>query len=323
MPPAPSEHMATENRRFPLSMFVYDHTTGIVCLAIPKNGCSTIKRWMLQRLDEGVLQDASADLHRVCRDRFALTNLLPEEASWLVNNRFVMTFMRDPLSRVVSAYVDKFVGPRPHELVEGAIDAIDDVARQSGVDVEHDTVIHRPDAGGGLELSACSSVDYERSLTFREFVGYLERTPDECMDFHWRPQAGFLGGYRFDLIAQVDALTDILRAISARLDIAAPGKSRVNATLYTDDIVETNVADIPGGVLRKRWIRPRAGELMTPELRERLLARYAADQTLYENASRELGLGHVERLLQVQAQVRGADRGGSNTEHDANIAAPA
>lgn len=299
-------HQEWENRTFPFSVYMRDVTTGIVCCAIPKSGCSTIKRWIVQRLDEGLAKNEHADIHKFCRDTCSLALHDPAEAERIHGASFSMVFVRDPLSRLASAYVDKFIGPRAHELVEGSMAAIEAVAQRKGVEIEHDTFIQRPEGGGATTLAACSRVDYERGISFGEFVEYVEQTPDEHLDFHWRPQCTFLGDRAFDLTARIDALTDILADISSRLGLAPAFKPRVNPTLYTEDILESSISEMPAIDLRKRWIRPRGDELFTPELRERVLKRYATDQLLYESSGMALDRSHYEKLLAVRAAAQAA-----------------
>ena len=279
---AVSPRMAIENESFPLASYLALMDFRLVICAIPKVGCSTIKRWVVQNLNPDALvgEGASVDIHKVCRDRYSLVALNAIDPDAVLDESLCCTFIRDPLTRLASAFVDKFCGPRVDEMTEGAIELIEDVHRRRGVDVTHDTTLRC--VGGTIEVPACSRVNYVRGVTFREFVEHVCESEDSAMDLHWRPQVSFLAGRSFDLVARVENLTPCLQVISRQFGLAEPEKHRENPTLYTDDLVEMGFADMHCGDMRRHWVRPRAQRLFTAELRERVLERFAADADLYE-----------------------------------------
>lgn len=282
---------------FPRDHYVVHPSAGLVCCAIPKNGCSTTKRWILQNIDPSSVENPALDIHKECRDRFSLAAYDSEEAQRIFDQSFRFTFVRDPASRLASAFVDKFVGPKVHEMTEGAIEVIEHVHRRRGVHVQHDTSLWC--CGGTVEVPASSIVDYLKGITFREFVEYLRDTSDEHLDPHWRPQTAFTGRQPFHAVLRTSAISQTLRRLSEELGLAPPAVPTMNALEYTSDLAETRLADMPSGEMRRKWIRPTADMLFTDDLRAAIQDRYASGMALHETALPEFGDEQVSVLRSV------------------------
>lgn len=287
----------SDNIAFPFTHYLFDPSRGLVCCAIPKNGCTAIKSWFLRLVEPDLLENHGIEVHAHCRGHHTLCSRPPDVIAEALATGFTFAFIRDPLARVASAYVEKFIHPGPLRIFDPAREVID-------------------------ELSRSMPVDLARGITFREFVEFLCSTPDEHLESHWRPQSSFICGNRFDLLARVEELTETLVSLNRALDI--PGEARLsghrNAVGYT---TPTGVlrADIPSGPLYEAGLLPPAEDLYDPALRERILQRFRADADLYRAArpdapglmSRELfgklnvpGPATTPHLLRSRSQVQPA-----------------
>lgn len=248
---------AAENNDFPFGDYLADPSRRLVCAAIPKSGCSELKHWFISLVEPERLLDPSFRLHAYCRATHTLAWFAPQERERLLRESFTMAFVREPVSRVVSAYVEKFVRAATGELFEPA-----------------------------REVIAALGVEPTRGITFREFVSYLAGSPDEHLDSHWRPQAAFLrgGGVRIDLLGRMESIPSMLGALGQALGMPLRADGRRNATGYTP-ARGVNVADVPSALLHESGVLPPVSDLIDEELRERIEQRFRDDAMLYEGAT--------------------------------------
>ena len=146
-------------------------STELSILWIPKNSCTSIKNLLLQfepesaktgikknRFHETVQQSFGTTVQRLARDE-----MFP-----------MMALVRHPYERLVSCYIDKFAMP---------------VLRDRNFESFAHHHIRRAHMFLGIE-----DRDVGRSISFREFVAYIELLDPWQFDSHWRPQADFLCG---------------------------------------------------------------------------------------------------------------------------------
>jgi hypothetical protein len=252
-----SERQRAENRLFPFEHYLIDPRGRFVCVAIPKNGCTDLKHWFLSvaepGLDRGVVR-----VHAHCRGQHALCRLAGPEIEAALARCFTFGFVRDPLSRVVSAYVEKFVLPDPGALFEPAREVVERIG------------------GGGA------------GITFRAFVRYLRNAREDELESHWRPQASFVRGRRIDLLARVESLSSVLARLSRALGAEPLPSLRKNATGYQAASGQ-NMADERSDVLHAAGRLPPGEDLYDEELRGAVRERFAEDAELYARAAVELG----------------------------------
>ena len=242
-----------DNAMFPFGDYLHDSARRLVCAAIPKNACTDLKHWFLSVVEPEKLADPGLRLHAYVRATHAMARLPRAEIDAALRDSFVFAFVRDPLSRVVSGYVEKFCRPAPGELFEPAREVIGHVR------------------GGSATAEG---------ISFREFVRFLSDAADEQMDPHWRPQAAFVRGVRVDLLARVESSSRVLAELSGELGMPSRGESRRNATGYTPALGRC-FADCPSGELYAQGLLPPSGDLYDDELRGMVLARFAEDAALY------------------------------------------
>jgi len=160
-----------------------------------------------------------------------------------IHDYWSFAVVRNPYTRVVSAYVDKFI---KHNMVYDGTKVV-------------------ADATGQLYP------------TFQSFVRYLSRTNPEALDEHWRPQQSFLDGFTFDFIGRFEQYGEVMDRLFSLLGIE-PTDDHWNKTEYRGS--ETPEAHtIPCNQFGDKL--PSAADLYTEELREIVRAVYKRDFTLY------------------------------------------
>lgn len=121
-----SPRQARENERFPFDALLYHESVGSIFTAIPKSGCSSIKRWFIALTNPAALHDPALDVHKYAAAHFALSRMPRAEADLLLRGHPVIGVVRAPLDRLRAAFVDKFVRPRAEELMPAAQELIAD-----------------------------------------------------------------------------------------------------------------------------------------------------------------------------------------------------
>lgn len=192
---------------FPYGHYLVSDRHRFVYCFVPKNASTALKGAFLaaQGVETGEL--TGLQLHEHADGPPYVLRLRPrDEALRILDTHFKYAFVRDPWWRLVSAYVSKLVrGREPRPQYEPTV-----------------TAIHR---------AAGRPVDLARGVTFREFVRHVHAAPDAALDPHWRPQACFLAGHRFDFVGRVEHLAEDLAELERRLGVALPLR-QLNHTRY-------------------------------------------------------------------------------------------
>ncbi len=290
-----SPRLAIENERFPLDCFLYHESLGFVAVAMQKSGCSAIKRWYVAIAQPDCYRPDLA-FHKHCYSHLALCSRPPEVAAQILASAPRITFVRCPLERLRSAYMDKFVGVPPMEIFEPARELLEDWTRLQGVRVEHD-IVHTLNLGGEIvTVPASSAVDYERGLSFREFIDYVALSPDDHLDPHWRPQAAYLRVHPVHTVVPLEQMGIVLDTIAAARGRSDYQTEQTNITRKELSHLD-ELADMPSSELRRLNLRPRTEELVDPDVRDRVNDRYAEDVDLYEGARRSFGIRQLKPFL--------------------------
>ena len=204
-------HVAQPFRRVPLRQSMMVDDLRLVYLPIAKNACSSLKTLVAEL--GGMTLAEGQDIHAVLdEDPNNLVFLNRAEADiraaladpgWM---RF--TVLRDPIDRLVSAYVEKFVIGR----------------HAPGMRITIDPVLLR-----SLNRWELSEQDYDRGITFRQFAHDVLGEPPHRLDPHWRPQSLFLDHIPHTHIYTVAHLPLLKRDLEAHTgqSIALPEKNRV------------------------------------------------------------------------------------------------
>lgn len=126
----------------------------------PKAACSTIKL-ILQRMEldsPGLFHTNIEDIHnRKCSPLLMPSHFRPFDAFVARSDIFKFCFVRNPYSRLLSAYLNKIKGNRPEKL---------------------DVLIH---------LNS-NYPDLEQEISFPAFIDIIRNQTPREMNTHWRPQ---------------------------------------------------------------------------------------------------------------------------------------
>lgn len=228
-----------------------NHRLKLVYAYVPKAACSTVKMWLVR--EAGFAPDLAAAWSRKPNPQFHASgkvNLVPnmheyldrhyslgrasarEVAAALVDpSYFRFTVVRNPLSRLVSAYLDKIVqAKRP------AWALIARGQRALGV---------KPCTQSLLDcLCGRPALNPARSLTFREFVGQLAHEDAARLNPHFAPQSWLLRGIALDCVARAENLAADFHAVQTRLACRAPLANQ-NTRDYAANLPADSAASSP------------------------------------------------------------------------------
>lgn len=181
-------------RVFPERYYIINHRYKFIYCPIPKVACTSIKQAILDLTDA----DSSVDnIHLYVHNRFSLGIYHHEDARKFLNdsNYFKFAFIRNPWTRIASAYVSKFVYPIMGLLAQFAREVIEKIYYDCGLEP-----------------------NYEKSITFKQFVKYLVANEDRQLDFHWLPQHLFLSkNYALDFIGKFENIEQDFKHIQQKL----------------------------------------------------------------------------------------------------------
>ena len=301
----PSPRLEADNQRFPLDCMLYSQSVGFVCIAIQKSGCTTLKRWYAAMAEPGLAVE-QLPIHKYCLTGLALSARPRDEAMRVLAESPTLAFVRDPLERLRSAFVEKIVHPRPTDIFAPSRELLEDCTRNRGIDVRYDTT-HEADLGREIvRFPASRAVDYQRGLTFREFIEHVCHAPHEHLDPHWRPQAAFLRLRNADVLLPMSAIGVALDAIGRRFGATHSAADRTNVT-RKEPAGRGVLTDVPSGELHRADLRPPVEELADDSIRGMIELRLAEDVALAKQAMQTDVLASVERLLAGKStSVRGS-----------------
>ena len=184
--------------------------------------------------------------------------------------------MREPLKRVLSAYLNKIVGAGPNTNAKPyKLKTIEDAQRLAGV-----------------------PYDPQRSITFQEFVRHLMTVGDADMNVHWMPQSRIVGSdlSRYAHVGQMEQLDVTFEHLRVRLGYRAErdsirhlGGTAHHATGYN----EASTLSRPNQRLPRRLRKEKAGfpppgAFYDAELSALVQERYADDVVLHQKAGTAL-----------------------------------
>ncbi|MBS1211976.1 MAG: hypothetical protein H6R26_592 [Proteobacteria bacterium] len=185
--------------QWPQSQILVAENHRLLFCPIAKNACSSLKRLFVSISDikhkERILAE---DVHRSIdffRTGIKLLDLDLDRATQLMASAeyFKFAVVRDPFSRLLSAYLEKFVINR---LKPGN---------------QHHT--------GPVVAAAqnTASPDFQRGITFADFVRFVTAQEPEHLDPHWIPQTSYLRGVIYDRIYRMDQLPVLQRDLENRI----------------------------------------------------------------------------------------------------------
>jgi sulfotransferase famil protein len=230
---------------------------------VPKAACTSLKLWMATvegLVPPGSTPQGTGGVHSLLRPQAALDSLPRQEADAILRDPawFKFTFVRHPLARLVSAYLDKVVP-----------------AKATAARLIRRYQMHDPSAAWWQRLLARLRIDARRSLTFRQLVKQIARERPEELDEHFRPQSLLLSGLPLNFVGRVERIDEDLAVVQRRLDTNVPlsHKKRQSYTVEAGDFV----ADWPAEAFRGDAPHPHWRRFYPPAVRAGAVDIYGED----------------------------------------------
>lgn len=198
---------------WPLRQVFVAPSAKVMYCPIGKNACSYMKSQMVRIGDVRHRQSVLRSIHFFtdhANTGVQLSDYPREDVDrWLGDREFFkFAILRDPRERLLSAYIEKFVA-----------------GRLEGGNIGHTrTVIIPVQRDGGLEVP-----DYQRGISFQDFVNFVVTHPPHVLDAHWRPQETYLSGIEYDRFYRLDQINDITEELKRRSGVDLPLKA-INVT---------------------------------------------------------------------------------------------
>ena len=227
---------------WPFCDYLVNEDRKILFCPINKVACSTLKSAMWAATNVP-LTHAPCNWHGFIRRQLGLHRYDVRRANKILRSSeyFKFTFVRNPWSRLVSGFVNKFV----------------DQLKPPGLHIIN-------------KLGVSSD-----SIRFRDFVYFLQSKDTSTFNRHWRPQADFLANTSFDFIGKFEHLQEDYSLVARRLNLN-PRLEHRNRTKYALGNTEC-VADISAEKLNDLLSFPTYQFFYTPELIEIVGRIYADD----------------------------------------------
>ncbi len=243
---------------------------GVQYTAISKNACTILKATFVMNspLREKYLE-SRLTIHEFYAT--AICDVSVEVA--IARNPARVVVLRDPESRLVSAYLDKIVRPAEHNAAMAEI--VPGVVR-------------------GAQALLGIPYDRERSISFAEFVRYVTTLSDAQCDVHWVPQHRLCGTDMsiYAHVGRCERLDDTMFYLNTMFGMEPETSIRqhihspdTHATPYDDGCTLPRAWNVLPGELRGYDNGyPPAAHFFNDEIRAAIRDRYATDYTLYAAA---------------------------------------
>ncbi len=179
---------------------------------------------------------------------------------------FRYVVLRNPLERAVSGYLDKFVRNPPPSGTGGEAPMIIGAA----IDWVY---AHRGE-----------KPDYNRSITFLEFVNYLAQNDDDNLDTHFKSQESYLDQQKFDFIGTVEqmkSLPEVLEPLFNQYVEIEHSHRVLRRKLFLRR--GRKEMQLPKHLRAQRAL-PHASELLNIGISEQLKNRYSTDYEFWHSA---------------------------------------
>lgn len=258
------------------SEFVINEKYNFIYCPIGKIASSSLKRVVVQLSDlenkAEILSLPKGYIHRYVEQTLTLNYKYSyqEAMELLAGDRyFKFVIVRNPWERLASGYLNKFVCRRN---LQKTIFAPPPYIK---------TVIDRVYENKGLKS------DYQKSISFKEFVNYIYLTEDEKLDGHWRPQYLHLGKTKFDFIGKLENLNAdfeyLKKKLNLNIDLSWTNKTKRNNDLAIaqNNNNEAHYCDLYPLELSNLKDYPRSQQMYDPELFELVGKRYQKDIEMF------------------------------------------
>ncbi|MGF1489031.1 MAG: sulfotransferase family protein [Prochloraceae cyanobacterium] len=249
--------------------FIIDRKYNFIYCPIAKVASSSMKRMAIELSDlknkTEILKLPKESIHAYVSHTLTLAaNYSYLEAMEILEDSkyFKFVIVRNPWERLASAYLNKFVWNRdfqkPDLTPKYIKKVIQDVYNKQGLEP-----------------------NYQRSITFREFVDYLCDTEDSKLNGHWCPQYLYLGKMKYDLIGKVENLSQDFEYIKTKLNLEID-LPWTNKTQKKQEHHDRNYSDYRPLQLSELERLPGDRQLYTPDLIELVAQKYRQDIEMFD-----------------------------------------
>jgi len=259
--------------RFPNALTLVDYEKKLVYLPLPKNACTLLKATFVMNTSHRQAYLAQGThIHPFCN---RLTAKPLKRDLIMGSDYFRFVVLREPMHRVLSAYLDKFVRRRH--------------VRDRNVRLQQITNTIRT-----AQSLAGISYDPERSISFEEFVRFLATANDGEFNMHWMPQFRTVGTDLsiYNHVGKVERLKETLELLESRFGFvqeALTAQHLPTLRRHTVKFSETSSLKNPYRALPHELdefesAMPMPELFFPPEVKALLAQRYATDLALYASA---------------------------------------
>lgn len=267
------ERELIDNAAWPYNSLMVSREHRVMFMPIAKNANTSLKRLfvslsghpdsdrMLAGNIHSYLTSHNTGL-RLCDYSFAEAQALMNDERYF---RFVV--LRNPIARATSGYLSKFVRDRQFEEKK----------------TRRDEVIGP--AIDWVYAKRNEPPDYQRSITFEEFVDHVVSNDDDHVDTHFRSQSSYLGGMEFDHVAVQENLAPLITELEARFSQPVTLEHKNNTPRSRDFIRGWGASRQLPFELRANRRLVRDSRLLTANLKRKLEQRFAQDIELWEQAA--------------------------------------
>jgi hypothetical protein len=189
---------------WPLAQVFVSQKSRVIYCPIGKVACTFLKQQMVRISDVAHAETIIAHVHQLTDTivtGLQLSDYPQDQVRSFIDSQdyFRFAVLRDPRDRLLSAYVEKFV-----------------INRLDAGNIHHTRgVVAAVQQAEGLR-----EPDFDRGITFRQFVTAVTAADPASLDPHWKPQSLYLAGIRYDRLYrldQIDSVIDMLEERSGRI----------------------------------------------------------------------------------------------------------
>jgi len=259
-----------DNSEWPLNTIMVSKKHRVLFTPIAKNACTSLKRLFVKLSDhpdtERILKQ---DIHSCLAKGgtgLVLSDFSASEATEIMSDDSYYHFavLRNPLERSVSAYLNKFVVVPPPRGPDGApVDVagvVDWVYAQRG---------EKP--------------DYDRAITYTEFVEACVNSDDDHLDTHFRSQQSFLRRQKLDGLFSVEKMALLKPVLESKYGRPVELEHENIRKKRKILLRRARYEQLLPGELEKHRPLPQGGVFLTTKISKKLKHRFKGDISLWES----------------------------------------
>jgi len=195
---------------WPLAQVFVSKKARVLYCPIGKNACTFLKSEVTRSADLPHTTYMTRDIHFITdhvRTGMQLSDYTEDQVARLINAKqyFKFAVLRDPMDRLLSAYIEKFV-----------------IGRLEVPNIHHTKSVVVP----VQKVKGPALADFDRGITFRQFVEFIAQADASKLDPHWRPQADYLTGITYDRFFRIDQLDELIDILEERAEMTLNRKAR-------------------------------------------------------------------------------------------------